>query len=49
MLTHKGDQLPLFSIPSVLRTANDIAKFLDLCVIHQNLVEHVNDLKRFQE
>ena len=44
-----GSSLPYFSIPSFLRIANMLPNFLNLCVILQDLVEHVDDQKRFQE
>ena len=45
-----GSSHPLFSIPSFLRIATDVVKFLEsLFFFHQNLVEHVDDQKRFQE
>ena len=42
-----GSSLPLFSIPSLLRIADDAAKLLES--LYKNLVEHVDDQKRFQE
>ena len=41
--------LPLFLIPSLLRIVNDVAKFFDHCAIHPDLIESVDNQKRFQE
>ena len=41
--------LPLFSIPSVLRIPDDAAKFLESLCNSSDLVEHVDNRKRFRE
>ena len=51
-----GSSLPPFSIPSFFQNPPHhrrfpmvLPNFLNNCVIHQDLVEHVDNQKRFQE